>query len=989
MKQIPTLVGLAAICILISCQKRSLYERKTAESNGYRYEYVTDDPLKVRIYTLKNGLKVYMSQYDAQPRIQTQIAVKAGGKNDPADNTGLAHYLEHIMFKGTSDFGTLDWTKEAVYLDSLERMFTHYASLSDSADRAHYYRQIDEVSNEASKHAIAAEYDKMVSEIGARGTNAYTSEDRTVYINDIPANQIENWIKIEANRFRQIVPRLFHTELEAVYEEKNRSLDNDHWKTYEALYTGTFAKHPYGTQTVIGTIDHLKNPSITAIKKYFDTYYRPNNVAICLSGDLDYDRTIALLDKHFGDWKPNNELPQWNGVEEDPINGPVVKEIYGPDAEWVNIGFRFKGRSSREYGLLQLTDMILANAQAGLIDINLKQQQKVLQPGSYIDALNEYCIHTFTGRPREGQSLDEVKNLLLEQIELLKKGQFEDWLIEATINDLKINRLRGSEQNWSRSNDLVIAFTNDIPWENYTAEIDNLRKISKEDIVKFANENYKDNYVVVYKRNGKDTSQKKVTKPPITKVTLNKESKSHFHKRLAETKVDKLQPVFLDYDSDIQKLKMNRDVEVLYMPNKENSLFSLYYVTDVGTNNDPKIKVAIEYLQYLGTDEMSSEDFKKEFYKIGCNFGVFASEDQTYVYLEGLDENLDKSIVLFERLLANPKADDEALKKMIDGIFKKREDTKKNKAAILYSGLLNYGFYGKKSPFTNVLSNRELRELKAEELTGIIKGFSKTQHRVLYYGPRAQGDLVASLNEHHLLPNQLLPVPPAIEFSMMDVKRPKVFWTHYDMVQAEAVYTMKGPKYNKDLAPLSRMYNEYISAQTFQELREAQGLAYSTWTYYGTAGKANGNDMFYSYIGTQADKQAESMAALKNIVINMPETEDGFRTAKEAVLNQIESERIIKSGVLFNYLSAQRRGLDYDIRKDIYDKARTMTLADIKKFHEENIKNARFNTVLIGNREKIDFNDLRKYGEVQELTLDEIFGYEKVQKIEMEATAGQ
>ena len=472
-------------------------------------------------------------------------------------------------------------------------------------------------------------------------------------------------------------------------------------------------------------------------------------------------------------------------------------------------------------------------------------------------------------------------------------------------------------------------------------------------------------------------------------MTLNKESKSPFHKGLTENKVDKLQPVFLDYGKDVQKLKMNKNVEVLYTPNTENSLFTLYYVSDVGTNNDPKMKVAIEYLQYLGTDEISSEDFKKEFYKIGCNFGVFASEDQTYIYLQGLDENLDESIALFEKLLANPKPDEEALKKMIDGMFKKREDTKKNKSAILYSGLLNYGFYGSKSPFTNVLSNRELRELKAADLTNILKSFTKTDHRVLYYGPRAQDDLLASLNEHHVLPDQLQPLPSLVEFTMTEVEQPKVFWTHYDMVQTEALYTMKGPKYNKDLAPVSRLYNEYISAQTFQELREAAGLAYSTWTQYGPASKADGHDRFYSYIGTQADKQAESLAALKNIVTNMPETEDGFRTAKDAVLNQLESERIIKASILFSYLSAQKRGLDYDIRKDIYEEAKTMTLADIKKFQEENIKNARFNTVLIGDRERINLKDLKKYGEVQELSLDEIFGYEKVLKIDMEGTTGQ
>jgi predicted Zn-dependent peptidase len=324
--------------------------------------------------------------------------VKAGGKNDPATNTGLAHYLEHIMFKGTADFGTLDWKKESVYLDSVEHMFTHYGTLKDSIERVKYYKLIDQVSNEASKYAIANEYDKMVSELGARGTNAYTSEDRTVYINDIPANQLENWLQLEGNRFQKIVPRLFHTELEAVYEEKNRSLDNDYWKTFETLYSAIFTKHPYGTQTVIGTIDHLKNPSITEIKNYFDTYYRPNNVAICLSGDLDYDKTIALIDKSFGNWKPNEQLPTWSKVDEDPIASPIAKEVYGPDAEWINIGFRFNGRNSEDYKLLTLTDMILSNSQAGVIDINLKQKQKVIEPSTYVDQLNDYAIHTFSGR---------------------------------------------------------------------------------------------------------------------------------------------------------------------------------------------------------------------------------------------------------------------------------------------------------------------------------------------------------------------------------------------------------------------------------------------------------------------------------------------------------------------------------------------------------------------------------------------------------------
>lgn len=967
-----------------SCKQDAGSKLKTAESNGYSYEYMENDPLNVRIYTLKNGLKVYLSKYGAAPRIQTNIAVKAGGKNDPASNTGLAHYLEHIMFKGTADFGSLNWEKESVLLDSIERMFNHYGTLKDSVARADYYKLIDQVSSEAAKYAIANEYDKMVSELGAQGTNAYTTEDRTVYVNDIPANQVESWLEIEGNRFKKIVPRLFHTELEAVYEEKNRTLDNDYWKTYLGFNEAMFKKHQYGTQSVIGTIEHLKNPSITEIKNYFDKYYRPNNVAICLSGDLDFDKTITLIDKYFGDWEQNDQLQAQARIEEDPLTQPVVKEVLGPDAEWMEMGFRMDGLNSEDAQLVRLTDMILANSKAGLIDLNLKQQQKVIDPTSYVEYRNDYSVHKFTGRPREGQSLEQVKDLFLEQIEFVKKGEFEDWLIEAVINDLKKSEIQSSEYNGSRANELVMAFTNNIPWDKYVTRTDALRKYTKEDIVKFANEHYANNYVVLYKRTGKDPNTLKVTKPSITKVPLNKEDVSPFHKKITENKVEKLQPVYVDYSKDVVKLKMNKDVEVLYTPNKENDLFTLYYLSDVGTNNNPKMNVAVEYLQYVGTENMTAEDFQKEFYKLGTTFDVFASGDQTYVYLEGLTENMDKSIQLFEKLLANAKPDEEAKKKMIDGIFKKRDDVKKDKGAIMFSGLMNYGLYGARSSFTNVVTNKELNELKAEELIDIIKNFTKTEHRILYYGPKKETDLIASLNQYHTLPEKLQPVPPTVEFKMQDVKNANVYWADYDMVQAEVMFLAKGKEFSAEAMPMARLFNEYFGTLVFQELREAQGLAYSTFANYGVAGKKKDNNSFYAYIGTQADKQPEGMKAMAELLNNLPKSENGFDVAQKSILSQIESQRITKAGILFNYETARKRGLDHDVRKEIYEQVQTATLADVEKFQQENVKNNKYNVVLIGSKDKINFNELKKYGTVKQLTLDELFGYEKQEKINLE-----
>jgi predicted Zn-dependent peptidase len=349
------------VTLFVACQQGSekKFIPKTGEENGYSYTYVTNDPLNARIYTLKNGLKVYLSRYEDKPRIHTNIAIRAGGKNDPANATGLAHYLEHLLFKGTSEFGTTNWEKESEYIAKIEKAYEEYRLMEDEQERKAQYAKIDSLSSIAASYAIANEYDKMLSMIGATGTNAYTWYDMTVYVNNIPSNEMERWMKIESERFSQFVPRLFHTELEAVYEEKNNSLDSDSQKSFRSLMRSLFPEHPYGTQSVIGTIDHLKNPSITAIREYFAKYYVPENMAICMSGDLDYAETIKMIDDHFGKWE-NNEKLEKEEFTASEIGGPVVKEVWGPDAENVRIGFRFPGANSRESILLKLSDMILS-----------------------------------------------------------------------------------------------------------------------------------------------------------------------------------------------------------------------------------------------------------------------------------------------------------------------------------------------------------------------------------------------------------------------------------------------------------------------------------------------------------------------------------------------------------------------------------------------------------------------------------------------------
>jgi len=310
--------------LLQSFSQKKYETRKSSDKNGYQYEYVENDPIQARIYTLKNGLKVYLSINKDEPRLQTYIAVKAGSTYDPPQTTGLAHYLEHMMFKGSSKIGTINWEKEKAELDKISNLYEQHLLTKDPEKKKTIYKKIDSISAIASKYAVPNEYDKLMSSLGAKGTNAYTSNERTVYVNDIPSNELEKWLLLESERFSILVLRLFHTELETVYEEFNMYQDNDNRKAMEALFSGLFSKHPYGTQTVIGKAEHLKNPSMINIYNYKDTYYRPNNIAICLSGDLDFEKTILLIDKYFGALKANSNLPAKQKIIEDPIKQPIL-----------------------------------------------------------------------------------------------------------------------------------------------------------------------------------------------------------------------------------------------------------------------------------------------------------------------------------------------------------------------------------------------------------------------------------------------------------------------------------------------------------------------------------------------------------------------------------------------------------------------------------------------------------------------------------------
>ena len=954
------------------------YREEKKSHNGYTYTTVTNDPLNARIYTLKNGLKVYLSVYKNEPRIQTYIAVKAGSKNDPASAQGLAHYLEHILFKGTSKMGTQNWKEEKIQLGKIEKLYEVYRSTKDTSARNRIYHAIDSISNKAASFAIANEYDKALSTIGASGTNAYTWVEQTVYVNEIPSNNLEKWAIIESNRFKEVVPRLFHTELEAVYEEKNRSLDNDNSKTWEELFAGLFRKHPYGTQTTIGTVEHLKNPSITEIKKYFDTYYVPNNIAICLSGDLNPEETIKMIDGYFGSWKPK-PVPVFTAPIEEPLTKPLYKNIVGPTSEKLTLAYRFPGVKSSESLTMELISQILSNSQAGLIDLNLNQSQKLLGGSAYPLRMKDYSAMFLSGSPREGQTLDDVRKLLLSQVDSLKKGHFDDYLIKAIINDRKKDEMKSFEKNSNRADAFVSAFVLGMSWKDYISELDRQALITKLQVMDFAKKYLNENYLAVYKKTGTDTTVKKIVKPKITAVSVNRDSSSIFYKDLMREPSGIIKPVFTDYKKEINTINLKNKTPVYYKQNIENGLFELYYLLDMGTDNNVKLSLAVEYLKFLGTDKFTSEQIKKEFFKLGCNYVVFVSNDKVYVALNGLQENFDKALSLFEELLAAPKPDEKALKDLVDGILKQRANNKLNKSIILQQALANYSKFGPKSPFTNILSTDALKSVKPEELTALISSLTSYEHRILYYGPASQEILSNSLNTLHKSPSALKPVPAKSPFKEIAIDTTKIYWVNYDMVQAEMLFISKSMPYDKSLVPEVTLFNEYfggsMSSIVFQEIRESKALAYSVKSRYSMASEKEKPNYIVSYIGTQADKLPEAMEAMENLLDLMPKSPASFDQAKEAIMKSLETDRITKADVLMSFEAAKKLGIDYDIRKDIYELLPSMTLDNVFAFHQKYLSKKPQAIALIASKDKIDLKALSKYGKVKELTLEEVFGY--------------
>ena len=940
---------------------------------NYSFETVLNDKNGVRIYILKNGLKVYLAQNFDAPKIQTYIPVKTGSNNDPSDNTGLAHYLEHMMFKGTSKLGSSNWEKEKPLLDEISDLYEQHKAETDPEKKEIIYKKIDEVSQEASKFAIANEYDKAISSLGANGTNAHTWLDETVYKNNIPNNELEKWLKIEKERFSDLTLRLFHTELEAVYEEFNRAQDNDARLVNYELMDALFPKHPNGQQTTLGKSEHLKNPSMVAIHKYFDEYYVPNNYAMVLVGDLEFEKTIQLIDQYFGTFK-YRELPLKKVVAEEPMSKIAERVVKSPSTERLQLAWRTDSYGTKGFRLADLVANILTNSgESGLIDLNINQSQKALRAIAYATPFKNYGTFSMVIVPKIDQTLEEAKKLLLDQIEIVKKGDFPDWLISAITNDFKIQKLKAFETADGLATTLYGTFINNQSWEEELNDLNEYAQITKEEIVNFANDFFKDNYAVVKKEKGINENLIRVENPGITPIKINKESQSEFLKEILAEKSTEIMPDFIDYKKTI----LTDEIEgkkVSFVENKYNNIAQTHFIFPFGGDHDKELGLATQVLQYLGTPDFTPEKLHQEFYKLGISNDFRTAPDQLIISLSGLEENMPQGIQLLKNWLQNAKPDQDVYEENVKTILESREVAKKDKGRIM-TALSNYAKFGKESRFTDVVSEERLHQLKSEEMTQKIQDLLFMPYQIFFYG-----------NDFNNFKSYVKPFIEKETVKISDKKiysepaaEGKVFFTNYDMVQTEMSKVAKGKNVNLKNFGKVNVFNEYfgqgLSSIVFQEIRESKSLAYSAYVSYIANAELNHPDYVTTYIGTQANKLAIAVEAMDELMENLPQIPAQFENAKNAALKQIQAGRVNRTNIFFNQLNLKKLGIDYDLRQDIYQEIEKLSLADLTSFYNDNLKPLKYNTAIIGKKENLDLIAMKKMGKFYEVSLEEIFGY--------------
>jgi len=639
------------------------------------------------------------------------------------------------------------------------------------------------------------------------------------------------------------------------------------------------------------------------------------------------------------------------------------------------LAFRTVNNSHEDKEALMLLDMILDNRTAGLINLNLTQQQLVSGAGSSPSFLNDSGSQLLYGIPKQDQTLEEVEQLLLDQLEIVKAGDFEEWIIAAIINDFDKSEKAGLEFNTARVSMMRQSFITGSDWEYTVAEGQRLQQVSKQDIVDAANKYFADDYVAVYQVDAQHEIPP-VEKPQIDAVTIDPTRQSAFAAQIIAMDYAEIEPSFVGVDIDYWVIEFADGVELYYAPNPLNDLFSFSVNIEVGTEENEKLSLAAALMDVAGTANLSNEELQKEWYRMGSDFRFGAGENSSGISISGLDDQFEDSLALMMELVKTPTADQETLEQLKGILLKSRRDRKSSPPAIARA-LYLYNRYGEESPMLEALTTDEIQATTLDELLSLPADLLNYKHTLSYTGSMPLEDLVSTLRRHHTIEGDLKDTPEYRFRTARVITESEVYLVDQQTAQAQVRIEFPDGQYSADDSVLSSIYTNYfgsgMSSVVFQELREARALAYSASARYSQGGRLNAENLMLGAIGTQTDKTVDALSAFIGLIDDMPASTERFDEATNSLLNRYRTSKINFRGVIGAVRSWKRLGFDTDPRRQRFQQLQEVNMDDLLQFQREHIKQRPKLISIVGDLSILDAEELEQFGTVRQIQVDDLF----------------
>ena len=928
--------------------------------------------LKTKTYHLDNGLKVVLCEDHHQPEIYGAVYVHAGSKNDPLDATGMAHYFEHIMFKGTDRIGTINWEKEKVYLDSISLMYDKLHATTDPAARNAIQMKINELSLASTDYAIPNEVDVILTQMGGKSLNAGTSYDMTMYYNLFPSNQLSKWMDVYVERFRNPVFRLFQSELEAVYEEKNMYGDSPINGFQEYMFKETFGEHPYG-RPVIGYTEHLKNPQPAKMREFYNTYYVANNMTLILVGDFNTEEIEPMIAEKFGTWR-SGELPKQPTYTLPKFNDPTVKEVHLTPVKMGALIFPGIKNSDPDMIPLSMACSIFFNGETGLAD-KLTLENKLMGAMLMPLSLEDHGANLMLIIPKLiGQSHEEAEALVFECLDQLKRGEFSDELFEAVRMDMLMGRIRATEDLYKLANLFLEMESTGQTYEEFLAETERIKTITKDEVVAIANKYFGNDYLDVRSKMGfpdKDKVEKPNWKPLEAK---NTNMKSDFAKMIEAEEVPEVTPQVIKFGEDVKITDISEGFKLYSAINTANDIFELKFHFNYGLLDDPDLSRASSYKSLQGTEDMPYQEFALELQKMGASIYAHSDDNEYVVTVTGFEKDLERLLELCYQKLYHPSNDESQIAVLVDG-EKIDIQTRKDDASTWARAVKEYALYGKKSIYLNTVSLKEWSKRSGNELLAEVAEPLKYDGYVTFSGNQYPDVLVQSIKAHRILP--LKPLHRTESFRLeTQFTEPQVFFaSNKKFRQSNIWFHVPGEKLSLEDEAMASLFSKYFGTDmysiVFQEIREFRSLGYTAYANYDYDYLERKPGLLYGFLGTQGDKTLDGIDAFSGLIKDMPERIEKFNASKEALLKSRASNYVTFRNKPLTVQYWLKKGYKQDPRAETSEIIRKAEFKDVESFYNRMIKD-RPVIIMMSGPKSVKAKDLGKYGKVTKLKYKQI-----------------